>query len=534
MQQAFGKSDSTTKLGIGAAGVAYRLALGNAISILAAGISFLVVARLLGPSNYGIYVLAMSIVGFASSISGLGVGRYLDTNIPALYAKGRNREIGPMIGSTLLTILLLGAAATVVALLLSGYITSYVFHNSADLMLVQVALLAIVISILYGGAYGAIVGFGDGNAAALVSASNAIVQAAASVGLVLLGFGPLGAVSGFEFGLVAGIGVEIAMIMRHTRISLYARDMGMKLREIFEFSLPLGGSYILTGSMNNFAVILLGLLFLPSVAGVYGVAANVGQLLGVVIGAIGLVLVPTFSSALANRKLRKHAGKIYNYSVYFGLMLITPIVAYVATLSNDLVSSVFLTSYAGAAQLMTLISVGILIQLIVTYGTSVAISLNATRKVLKYTGIVSAFELAALAVLVPMYGALGAVIALFYIGGIIGAILYSNYIRKALNAGGDGKVATLILPNLLFAIVLAVVALSGIYETWQLAIGIALLLFLYPPLLAVTHTLTYKESKFLRAASRNVPIISDAVTVLTGYVECFMHLPKNLRNTIQK
>ena len=38
MQQAFGKSDSTAKLGIGAAGVVYRLALGNAVSILAAGI----------------------------------------------------------------------------------------------------------------------------------------------------------------------------------------------------------------------------------------------------------------------------------------------------------------------------------------------------------------------------------------------------------------------------------------------------------------------------------------------------------------
>jgi O-antigen/teichoic acid export membrane protein len=522
MQQAFGKSDSTAKLGIGAAGVVYRLALGNAVSILAAGISFLVVARLLGPSSYGVYILAMGIVGFAASIGGLVVGRYLDAHIPTMSANGKAKEIGPMIGSTLLIVLILGIAATAIGLVFSSYITAYVFHSATYLILVRIAMLAIVISVLYGGAYSAIIGFGDGNAAALVTVSNSVVQAVTSISLVLIGFGALGAVLGYELGIAIGIFIEIATIIRHTRIGLYAKGMGTKLHHTFAFSLPLGGANILTSSITNFAVILLGLLFLPSVAGVYGVAANIGHLFGIITGAIGFVLVPTFASTFANMKLKNEANKVYNYSLYFGFMLITPLVAYVATLSNALVSSVFLTTYAGAAQLMALISIGTLLQLIVTYGTSVAVTVNKTRKVLKYTIIISILELSTLAFLVPLFGALGAVISIFFVGGITGASLYSNYILKVLGPENNRNVAALIAPNLLFAMLLAIVALSGIYYTLQLVIGIALLLFLYPPLLAATRALTRKESRFLRDASQNVPAIGSFIVLLTHYAEVFM------------
>ena len=63
-----GKPDYNESLGKRSTRVLSSLFVGRFIATIIAGITFIVVARLLGPSDYGIYTLAVGIYSFIGAV----------------------------------------------------------------------------------------------------------------------------------------------------------------------------------------------------------------------------------------------------------------------------------------------------------------------------------------------------------------------------------------------------------------------------------------------------------------------------------
>jgi len=79
----------------------------KAFSIIVGGLTFIIVARLLGPPGYGIYTIAMGMAGFIGAFGSISIGQYLNKYIPELSLKGEKERIKNMLGVALLITLII-------------------------------------------------------------------------------------------------------------------------------------------------------------------------------------------------------------------------------------------------------------------------------------------------------------------------------------------------------------------------------------------------------------------------------------------
>ena len=68
-----------------------RYYLGRILSLFLAGIAFIVIARILGPSTYGIYTLVIAYVGFFGAFTDLGVGTLIQQIHRPVYNQKREK-----------------------------------------------------------------------------------------------------------------------------------------------------------------------------------------------------------------------------------------------------------------------------------------------------------------------------------------------------------------------------------------------------------------------------------------------------------
>lgn len=526
------KGEKLSEVGARTARLASFLVLSTVIVLIIYGLMFIAIARLLGPSSYGIYVIAVGVVGAFIAVSNFGIGTYISRHVPYLANTKGTEAVSIALGDGFLLLVTVSTAMAVVGMLLAPQISSVVFHSSTGYTsLLYVALASVVLNILYSACNSALVGFGDGPAAATASIVSTLTQAITGIGLVFLGFGATGAVSGLFFGALAGIVLSVYFISRHGGIKFVRKGIAKRLKHVLSFSLPIAGSNFMmpifgsnfmTSMPPNLAVLLLGIFSLPSVVGNYGVAARAAGTIAAFMGAITLALLPMFSAVFSGSGGKSKLRKLYKYSVYAGLLFVMPLVAYFVVFSHSLMLTVF-PQYTSAYIYIALMSAGVLLQLPGAYANFFLISEGKTRKVLYYSTIVGLVEMLLAVVLIPYAGAIGAIIALYFLGSIFVDYLYVRDVAADGSGLMYGKIARVVAANLLLALVLSPVFLiSGISSTARLLIGIVLLPVLYPPIVALFGAFDKEDSKLLSKASKRIPVISAVLPALFSYAGYFM------------
>jgi len=109
------EGSNATELGVNSASVATFVVFSKAFSIIVGGLTFIIVARLLGPSGYGIYTIAMGMAGFIGAFGSISIGQYLNKYIPELSQKGEKERIKNMLGVALLITLIIIVAVVLVS-----------------------------------------------------------------------------------------------------------------------------------------------------------------------------------------------------------------------------------------------------------------------------------------------------------------------------------------------------------------------------------------------------------------------------------
>jgi len=513
------EGSTATELGINSANVATFIVFSKAFSILVGGITFIVVARLLGPSNYGIYTIAMSMAGFIGAFGSISIGQYLNKYIPEYKVKGEKERIkrilGASFGLTLISIIIVILFSSVFI----RQIVSYFFHNSVNNIVIYATLVYLFFSTLYGLGSNILISFADGKNSAISQVINISFQALFSISLVLLGYGALGAIVGCLLGLLSGFVYQLIMLMKHSTIKL--DGFFEEAKKMLSFSIPLTISSIFGSIVNNFSVLYLSFFFLPSVVGLYGIASKIGTYIDLVTGSISAILIPMFSAALASREISKKLGNLYNYSIYFGLLFAMPIVVYVSIFSNAMVVSVFTSTYKGSSIYMALIGIGILVGLLASYASSLAISSGHIREVFEYGILISLAELLSFLVLIPFFGVTGLIISIYYIGSIIANILYLHFVSKKLHLKIQINLSRLVASNIVLALLLLPIAIPNIRATYQLLLGLIVLFFIYPALLGLFKAISNKELELLRKIVIKLPIFGNWLNALIIYAEIF-------------
>lgn len=491
-------------------------------SILINGLALIFLARLLGPSDYGIYTLALGVQAIFSVFSGANLGDYLNRSIPKMMAKKDSEGLSEMLGDVFFVLLLISVASALVGVALSGVIAGYVFHDINYAILIDLTLLGVITTMFMYIEYYALIGFGDGKGSALTAFANSFFFIATSVTLVYMHYGAYGAIAGIIIGPLASALVGIVFIRRHSAVRINFKGMLARAKKTLSFSLRLTASAIISGLVSNFSILLLGIFAASTaVVGAFGVANKIGSIISIILVSISIALVRLFSSASEHKERISILGRLYDNSVYFGLLVTAPIAVYLIDFPQAFITSVF-PAYQAAVLYVPALGVSILLGIFGLYASSIVISAGETGRVLKYGIILSVAQLIAILILVPAVGVYGIIIGIYLLGSIITDILYVNHIRKVLHMKiQTGRILKTVIANILLGLLLFPINLLGISATYKLALGILAIAIVYPILLVRSGAFSKNEFELLDKLSKRMEIIGKLIGLATRYAAIF-------------
>ena len=169
-------------LGSIASGLLFPMLAGNLITIAVSGLMFIIIARLLGPSNYGIYTLAIGFYSIIDSVGHMGIGSYFNRYLAEFNESGETKKILRIVTSGYTVLVIVAALLTLLALVISPYFATVIYKSTGiQIFTLQLAALTIFFFAVSGATYSALVGLRKGRLAAAVS----VVTSASLISLML-------------------------------------------------------------------------------------------------------------------------------------------------------------------------------------------------------------------------------------------------------------------------------------------------------------------------------------------------------------
>ena len=527
-------------IGSRSARILYPLFVGQGFGVVFTALTFVIVARLLGPSAYGVYTLAF---GFSALINGFfafGVGAYFSTVLARLAYKNDSEGILGALSSGYAIAGTVGVLLTLFGIGISGYVAGVYSSVGISPLVLVVAAGTIAFSVLNTLAISALIGLSRTGLASIVNVLVDIIQLTLSVALTLQ-FGVLGAVAammiGYFIGAIIGAYLVFRVLVKSFNFRIYIPTL-TEIREVFKIVWPLAATNFLNTGMQNFSILFLGLYVSTAALGNYGAASKGLALLAMIYGAFASGLLPIFVTAKA-MEIGDGINSTYNKIIHFALIPMLPIMIYVGVMAAPGLSLFVGSKFSTAPLFLTLIAIGSMIGLFGTYINELLISAGHTMSVMRVNFISAVFQLIFMIALVPQFQVIGAIFTIFFIGNIIEAVFFARDAHTLFGIRLEfKKMVLLYFANLVLGAILLLIYLTSnnllpLHLTtakyiFELAAGIVFTMLIYPALLIVFGAMSDKDIISMRNATNKLGRVSRVFDSFFNYSD---YLYKTLMRT---
>ena len=399
--------------------------LGTATSTVIGAAAVIVIARLLGPSNYGLYSLVFVLPSLFVSVADFGVSPSLTRFSASLRSRHEYRRLASMMSSGLLFTLIASSVAYLSTFLFAGQLAGFVLQRQDMGYLLSIASVMIVFQGLFSVSYSTFVGLDRMGQSAVIIVLRDLARLILSPVLILAGFGVVGAIAGaVSGGAMAGVlGLCLLLVHRRALATASGENSGEGgLREnikiMMAYGLPLYAGSLLAAVLGQYQTIVLAFFTTDAEIGNFKAAVNFGSLIGVVATPVATALFPAFSK-LDLRTRREDLRRMFESSVQYTSLLIFPATIPIAVLSRDLIRAIYGAAYTPASTYLALyVGVFLLTGLGSLVVSSFLNGIGRTRETLKIAGL-------QLAVFLPVAPVMT---WLFRVPGLIGALILSALI----------------------------------------------------------------------------------------------------------
>lgn len=382
----------------------------TAVNVCLAMVLSIVLARVLGIEEYGIYsffIWVITLTGFAVN---LGLGSMANKYVSE--ALGRRNEaeargvirlalLGRLIAALVLAGLILALASRLTHLFGKGETVHY--------MLVACTVLPYTLDMLFASTC---MGFQRFQYIAYHAMATTPLRVALSVLLVALGFGVVALLIVNLVTFLVGIAVGLFLVGRLTSLKkvLSQKQLGRETRaKAIKFSLAMAGvmaaGYLL---WERAEVFFLGLYRPAEEVGFYILAFKLPTLAMALVPIVfSAVLMPAVSEQFGRNDMAK-VRSIYVVSAKYLTMLAMPLAIGLVVLAEPLVNLMYGADYRPVILLMRIVCIPIAIYALLGGTSAVIIGINRPSYALKVGVILAALSVGINFLLVPRYGALGA------------------------------------------------------------------------------------------------------------------------------
>ncbi len=290
-------SDKLTEIAGTAARGGLFLFVGNTLSTVVLALGSIIIARLLGPSNYGVYTLTLLTPLVLISVSDLGMNYALVRLSAKLKSQGDQLGVSRTIRLGFLLKLSIGIVAFSVCYLGAASISATVLNRPELASFLRLAAFLVIGQTIDDAATNSFIGIDLMQYSAGIQVAYSILKSVLAPALVLLGFGIAGAIAGYVVStFVAGVIGAILLFTRHARSG--RRESGsqpVRLRGMLGYGFPLYLAALIAALLSQYQNVVLAQFATNVEIGNFSAAWNFNAFLSILIYPITTAIFPMFS-----------------------------------------------------------------------------------------------------------------------------------------------------------------------------------------------------------------------------------------------
>lgn len=468
-----------------ASGAGYVFA-GTALGMGLAMLTRVAAARILGPAEYGVLVLGVTLLNALAIVGLVGMRKTLARQLPITDDPGGTFAAGLGISLSIAVVL----AAVVVGA--SGRIGT-AFFGADTAVVVAVAGLAVPFLVALDVAVGAFQGTEDAvGKVAVQDVARRVAVATLAIGGAALGYGALGAMTGWALGVAVSAIIAVVLLWARTDLLSWGRR-GVPIDRdaavaLVSFSVPIMAADSIWRLLQEVDNLFLG-YYRPSASlGAYDAAFTLARGLLLFLWSFQFLFLPVLSE-LHGRGDLAEMRRLYALTTKWIVVSAFPAVVVLAVFRRDVLAAVFGPTYAAGGLALLVLSVGFFAYAFGGLGRPALTAIGDLRTIVVGTTLALVVNAALNLALVPAYGIDGAAVATAASFGGVNLIYgYALYRRAAIHPLSSGLVRTLgasavvvtilyvtlrgVLPRGLVAAFAAGVVLYAVHALIFLAVGL--------------------------------------------------------------
>jgi len=325
----------------------FFLLIGSFSSTAILALSSIIIARLLGPENYGLYTVILIMPNFLVSICDFGISPSLTRYLSRLKKDGQMESIKELIYTGIILKILITLLLTNILLLFSNEISTFILNRtninlliqSTSLYFIGIALLNTINSIL--------IGLDEMVKKSILININSLSRLFLSSTLIIIGYNVLGGLLGAGISLIFTSLLGLILLLRFLKtyeIKNFIKNFYKSINTILNYGMPLYFSSIFLSFEGQIQKFLMAHYATNVDIGNFAIALNLTMLINIIVTSITSSIFPAFSKIEKERNLLtlKYAFKL---SVKYISYIIVPSTMALLFISNNIIQILYGEKY---------------------------------------------------------------------------------------------------------------------------------------------------------------------------------------------
>jgi len=333
------------------------LFVGNTSATVILAVGAIIIARLLGPSNYGLLSLTLLIPTLLAAIADLGINQALVRFSAKLESEGDYYGANKAIGLGILFKISISGAAFLICYSLAETLAPIILNRPELTSYLRLASALIILQAVFDAANNSFIGLGHMEYSAGIQVLYAISRSVLAPTLFLIGFGFTGAIWGYLLGtFIAGATGAAILFAKHTPTAKGMSDSpSTQLSVMLRYGLPAYlGSLILGTFLIQYQSIVLAHFATNLEVGNFSAVWNFNSALLILVYPIATAMFPMFARMNPTSQ-RKELATSFALAVKYNALLMVPATVGLAVFAKDCVYLTFGSGYTLAPQYLILL-----------------------------------------------------------------------------------------------------------------------------------------------------------------------------------
>lgn len=481
-------------------GIFFNLLMGFVIRV--------VFVRFTTQEEYGIYSIAITIIGIFTTISTLGLGEGSTRYIA--YFRGKNEE--KHVQDTIFSSIIIGSLTSILLMVISfsssEIIATKIFNYPEISLILKITSATIPFIVLTN--IGVAIFRGFERAKISVYINNILKNVVYSLLLITVVFLKLSFIEMIYAYVISIIitGITIAAyFVKKPPFEIKLREIRINriTRELLLNSIPLLAVNILLLIMSWTDTLMLGYFKTPDLVGEYNAAYPIAHLLSIVVSSIGFLYVPIISQLYSKNQL-KELNTISGTSTKWSFMLTLPIFFVIFIFPEFILNLFFGSRYIGVGETLQILTFGCLLNSYFGLNYYTLLSAGKSNLLMNCSLVSASLNVILNFVLIPQYGIVGAAVA-----SILSFALIEIYMTVKLYTFLKVHPFTKSYLKITFISVILVYIFyinknAFIASIWTVVLYLGLFLFVYIMLLLLSHSLSQNDIEMLKIIEEGIGI----------------------------